>query len=56
MYLCAELENGVCLAWVEYESLFVLPEGAGMKIGGALLLVSATAWGLRQVASFILNR
>lgn len=56
MYLCAQLEENVCILWVEYNSIFTLPEGSGLKIGGMLLLLSATAWGIRQTASFLLNR
>lgn len=56
MYLCAELENGVCLTWVEYGSLFTLPPGAGVEIGAALFGVSLLAWGINFLARVILNR
>lgn len=57
MYLCAELsEAGACLQWVEYDSIFLLPEGAGLKIGAALLLCSLTAWGCSFLARVLLNR
>lgn len=57
MYLCAELsEAGACLQWVEHSSIFLLPEGAGWEIGGALLLCSVTAWGISFIARVILNR
>lgn len=56
MFICAQLQDNVCVAWVEYNSIFTLPEGAGLEIGGALLLASATAWGVRQLASLLLNR
>lgn len=53
-YRCVELSNDVCIAWVESQPL--LPEGAGLKIGGALLSITALAWGSQQIARFILNR
>lgn len=57
MFLCAELSGaGDCLEWVEYTSIFLLPDGAGLKIGGALLLASITAWGVSFIARVILNR
>lgn len=56
MYLCTELLDGVCQSWVEYQPFLALPEGAGLKIGGALLLVSVSAWGAGLLARFILNR
>lgn len=58
MFMCAELSSTTneCLEWVEYTSLFMLPEGAGLKIGGALLLCSITAWGCSFLARVILNR
>jgi len=57
MFFCAELsESGSCLQWVEHSSIFLLPEGAGLKIGGALLLCSITAWGLSFLARVLLNR
>lgn len=57
MFLCAELSaSGDCVQWVEYTSIFLLPEGAGLKIGGALLLASITAWGVSFIARTILNR
>lgn len=56
-YFCAELsQDGQCLEWVEYSSIFMLPEGAGMEIGAALLLCTITAWGISFIARVILNR
>lgn len=55
-YLCSEVVNNVCSEWVEYESLLDLPEGTGFEVGGALFLLFATAWGIQQIARFILNR
>lgn len=55
-YLCSEVVNNVCSEWVEYESLFDLPEGAGLEVGGALFLLFSSAWGIQQIARFILNR
>jgi len=56
MYLCTELLDGVCQSWVEYQPFLALPEGAGLKIGGSLLLVSIIAWGMSHTSRFILNR
>lgn len=56
MYLCASINNGQCEQWVEYSSIFLLPEGVGLQIGGALLLASITAWGVSFIARSILNR
>lgn len=56
MYLCTELLDGVCLSWVEYQPFLALPEGAGLKIGGALLLASIAAWGIQFTSRLILNR
>lgn len=53
-YRCVELSNNACMAWVESQPL--LPDGAGFKIGGALLAITAIAWGCQQIARFILNR
>lgn len=57
MFFCSELDaNDVCVSWVEISDLFLLPEGAGLQIGGALFLACVTAWGIKQVARLILNR
>lgn len=53
-YRCVEVSENVCMAWVESQPL--LPEGAGLKLGGALLSITALAWGCQQIARFILNR
>jgi len=56
MYLCAQLVEGVCTQWVEYETLWLLPEGAGLKIGGMLLAANVVAWCFAFVANFLLNK
>lgn len=56
MFVCAELQDSVCVAWVEYNSLLTLPDGAGLKIGGALFLTTLTAWGISFIARVFLNR
>lgn len=57
MFFCAELsESGSCLQWVEHSSIFLLPEGAGLEIGGALLLCTIAAWGCSFLARVLLNR
>lgn len=53
-YRCVEVVDNVCTVWAESQPL--LPEGAGLKIGGVLLSVTALAWGCQQIARFILNR
>lgn len=55
-YVCAELVNDLCTEWVQHTEFFVLPEGAGLKIGGLLLLLSASAWGIQSIARLLLNR
>lgn len=55
-WVCAELVDGVCQQWVQRSDLLALPEGSGLQIGGLLLLLSATAWGVQQVARLLLNR
>lgn len=54
-WVCSSLVDGVCQQWVE-RSFLVLAEGEGLKIGGMLLLATATAWGTQQVARLLLNR
>ena len=56
MYLCSTLDNGVCLAWVEYSSIFGLSLDEGLKIGGLLFLASASAWGVNALTKLLLNR
>lgn len=55
-HVCAQLVDDVCQQWVEQTNLLALPEGAGLQIGGILLLLSATAWGIQQIARLLLNR
>ena len=40
----------------QYSSIFLLPEGAGLQIGGALLLASVSCVGVSFIARLILNR
>lgn len=55
-YVCAEVVNDVCASWAQKTDLLALPENAGLQIGGMLLLLSATAWGVQQIARLLLNR
>ncbi|AAA88377.1 orf 58, part 2 [Pseudomonas phage Pf3] len=55
-YVCVQLVNDVCHEWAERSDLLSLPEGSGLQIGGMLLLLSATAWGIQQIARLLLNR
>lgn len=55
-YVCAEVVNDVCINWQQQTNLLALPENAGLQIGGMLLLLSATAWGVQQIARLLLNR
>lgn len=54
IYNCVELVDNACMVWVQSSPF--LPEGAGLKIGGALLSITALAWGCQQIARFLLNR
>lgn len=56
MFICAQLSGTVCTQWVERSDLLSLPAGSGLQIGGSLLLLSATAWGIQQIARLLLNR
>ncbi len=55
-WVCSQLVDGVCQQWVERSDLLSLPAGSGLQIGGGLLLLSATAWGIQQIARLLLNR
>lgn len=55
-WVCSEFVDGVCLQWIQRSDLLSLPDGAGLQIGGLLLLLSATAWGIQQIARLLLNR
>lgn len=55
-WVCSEFADGVCHQWVQRSDLLSLPDGAGLQIGGLLLLLSATAWGIQQIARLLLNR
>lgn len=55
-YVCATVVDDVCTSWVQRTDLLALPENAGLQIGGMLLLLSATAWGVQQIARLLLNR
>lgn len=53
MYFCASVVDNQCTAWAP---LALLPEGAGMQIGWALLAISVTAWSFRYIANFLINK
>lgn len=55
-YVCSVLVDDVCQEWIEQSNLLALPDGAGLQIGGLLLLLTATAWGIQQIARLLLNR
>lgn len=55
-YVCTEVVNDVCTSWAQKTDLLALPENAGLQIGGTLLLLTATAWGVQQIARLLLNR
>lgn len=55
-YVCAQVTDGICQEWLEQTNLLALPDGAGLQIGGLLLLLTATAWGIQQIARLLLNR
>lgn len=56
MFVCSEVVANVCQSWVPLASVFGFESGDGLKLGGLLLLLTATAWGLKVVAKMILNR
>lgn len=53
MYFCAELLDDECLSWVRFSDFFTFQDAA--LIGGAFLILSATAWGISMVAHVILT-
>lgn len=55
-YRCVEVVDGACTTWVQHQDLLDLPEGAGLQIGGMLLLLSSVAWGIQHIARLLLNR
>lgn len=55
-YVCSELINNSCATWVINNSIFDISIEDGLTIGGSLLFICCTAWGLRETARFILNR
>lgn len=56
MYICSSLQNDVCIEWVEHVPFFALSIADGLKIGGSFLILTATAYGIREIANLILNR
>lgn len=56
MYICSEIENDVCLAWVEFSFLPALDIETSIRLGFAFLTLHATAYGLGLVAKTILGR
>lgn len=55
-YVCSELINNSCSAWVINNSIFDISIEDGLQIGSYMFLICITAWGLRETARFILNR
>lgn len=56
MFLCSVLDDGVCVEWVEFSTVFSLSLEDGLKIGGLIFVITAIAWGFSFMARFILNR
>lgn len=56
MFYCAQLSGDLCLHWVEYSGFLPLSIEDGLKIGGVFMLITATAYGCREIANLILNR
>lgn len=54
MWFCAEVVEGVCTNWVQLSEYITVVDA--VKIGGAFLALSGTAWGLGIVARVIVNR
>lgn len=56
MYICAELENDVCVHWIDFAEFFAFPEGlTGIQVGAMFFGVVAAAWCAKQIARLILN-
>ena len=57
MYICAELENDVCVHWIDFTEFLAFPEGlTGVKLGFMFFGVVAAAWCAKQIARLVLNR
>lgn len=53
MFFCASVVDNQCTAWAQ---LAVLPEGAGLQIGGLLFAATVTAWTFKYIANFLINK
>jgi len=57
MYVCAQLDGTLCTAWVERANLLPpLSLEAGAILGGSVLAVYVTAWGLSLLVRQLLNQ
>lgn len=59
IYVCTELDiSGNCLTFTEYVNPFLpaLSTEQGLQLGAAVLLCMATAWGIRFMLGFIINK
>ena len=56
LYLCSKLENGNCVEWLSFSDSVGLSVADAFAIGGAMLAISALAWGLGLIARTIINR
>lgn len=59
MYICLELNEATnsCDVWAPYESVLPpLSVAEGLALASAALTVWALAWGVRLIASTIINR
>lgn len=56
MYICAELENDVCIHWIDFAEFLAFPEGlTGIKLGFMFLGVVAAAWSVKLIVRLVLN-
>lgn len=56
-YVCTQVIEGICRSWQENTNILNgLPDGMGSEIGWQLFLMTLSAWILREIAKFLLNR
>lgn len=56
MYICAEVVDDVCSSWIPFTGYLGINEGDALLIGASLFGVTIVAWGVKMVASLILNK
>lgn len=56
MYYCAQVNGTVCDLWVQYSGIPLLDTQSAILIGFAFLGLTATAFGVKSVASTIIGK